>query len=82
MFRAIYDARTKWYDIGLELKIDAASLDAIEMENRGNVQDCLRNVLKIWLRRPQPRPTWEALMESLKSPLVGEEYLISKFPSK
>ena len=82
VFRAVFDARTKWYDIGLELKIDVGSLDAIEEDNPRDVQDCLRALLKKWLRRAQPnyKPTWGALMEALESPLVDEGQLISKFP--
>ena len=80
MFRAIFDARTKWYDIGLELKIGAASLDAIQEDNPRNVQNCLRDMLKKWLRRCQPKPTWGALVEALESPLVDEGLLASKFP--
>ena len=80
VFRAVYDARAKWYDIGLELNIDAATLDAIENENPRDVQNCLRALLKKWLRRPQPKRTWGALMEALESPLVDEGQLIAKFP--
>ena len=80
VFRAVFDARTKWYDIGLELKIDVGSLDAIEEDNPRDVQDCLRALLKKWLRRAQPKPTWGALREALESPLVDEGQLISKFP--
>ena len=74
------DARAKWYEIGLELSIDPGSLDAIEKENPRDLQDCLRALLKKWLRRSQPRATWGALMEALTSPLVDEGHLTSKFP--
>ena len=80
VFRAVFDARTKWYDIGLELNIDAASLDAVQNDNPHNVQNCLRDMLKKWLRRSQPKPTWGALKEALESPLVDEGHLIATFP--
>ena len=80
VMRAVFEARAKWCDIGLELKIDPGSLDAIQAENSRSVQDCLRSLLKIWLRRHQPEPTWGALIEALKSPLVNEEHVISNFP--
>ena len=82
VFTSVFDARAKWQDLGLVLKIDAASLDAIEMDNPRNVQGCLRCLLKIWLRRAQPKPSWEALAEALRSPLVDEEHLIFNFPRK
>lgn len=81
VIRAVYDARVKWYDIGLELKVDAASLDAIQEDNPRNVQNCLRDMLKKWLRRSQPKPTWGALKEALESPLVDEGFLVSSFPN-
>ena len=73
----MFDARAKWCDIGLELKIDPGSLDAIEKENPRDVQGCLREVLKKWLRRSHPKPTQGALMKALESPLVGEGLLAS-----
>ena len=79
MFRAVLDARAKWYDIGLELKIDAASLDAIQEDNPRNVQNCLRDMLKKWLRS-QLNPTWGAIVEALESPLVDEGVLASNIP--
>ena len=78
MFKSVFDARAKWYDIGLELKMDAGSLDAIEKDNPRDVQDCLRALLRKWLRRSQPKPTWGALVEALESSLIGEELLASK----
>ena len=81
VYRSVFDARTKWYDIGLELGIDAETLNCIEKENPRQLQDCLRNMLKTWLERAHPRPTWEALIEALKSPLVDREDLILNFPS-
>ena len=78
--RSVLDARTKWYDIGMELKIDAETLDSIEKDNPRNCQDCLREMLKFWLRREEPIPTWGALAEALMSPLVGKGDLIPKFP--
>ena len=80
VFRAVFDARTKWYDIGLELKIDPASLDAIQEDNPRNAQNCLRDMLKKWLRRSQPKATWRALVEALESPLVDEGLLASMIP--
>jgi hypothetical protein len=77
VFTSVFDARAKWYDIGLVLKIDPGSLDAIEKENPRDFQGCLRALLKTWLRKSQPKPTWGALVKALESPLVGEALLAS-----
>ena len=72
--RLVYPARTKWYDIGLELQLPVDTLDAIE-RSRGDDGDRLRDVLKYWLRRAAPAPTSKALVDALKSAPVGESRL-------
>ena len=72
--KLVYPARTKWYDIGLELQLSADTLDAIEC-NRGNVGDHLRDMLKHWLKRVDPTPTSKTLVDALKSDPVGESRL-------
>ena len=67
--RAIWDARTRWYNLGLELEITPDTLDAIKQDNANKTEDCFRDMLTKWLREHQP--TWSALAEALRSPLVG-----------
>ena len=62
VYSATFDSRSKWYDIGMALKIDAASLDAIWAKNSHNVQDCLYSMLAIWLKRSEP--TWVELKKA------------------
>ena len=57
--------------MGLGLSISPDTLDAIDINHRGDSGDCYRKVLAEWLRRGDPSPTWRALAEGLKSPLVG-----------
>ena len=72
--RAAWDARSKWYNIGLELNIDQGTLDVIEGDNKG-IDKQFRAMLTTWLKTVNPRPTWEALAEALRSPTVGYEHL-------
>ena len=72
--RLVYPARTKWYDIGLELELPVDTLDAIE-RSRGDDGDHLRDILKCWLKRDAPTPTSKALVDALKSSPVGESRL-------
>ena len=67
-------ALTKWYNIGLQLKLHAYELDAIE-QSRGDLGDHLRDTLKKWLKRDTPAPTIKALVDALKSSPVGESRL-------
>ena len=57
-------------------------LDAIEENNRGNVEKCFSKMLILWLRRVNPPPTWSAMVEALKEPTVGLEDLAEEVESK
>ena len=78
--RAAWEARAKWYNIGLELDIDPETLDVIEGNNR-DINDCFRFMLTTWLKTVQPKPTWEALAEALRSPTVGCGHLADHIES-
>ena len=73
--RAAWDARSKWYNIGLELNIEPGTLDTIKRDN-DYCDDQFRAMLTTWLKMvTEPKPTWEALAEALRSPTVGYEHL-------
>ena len=65
-----WEARTKWYNLGLGLGLPADSLDAFDA-NAKKPEDSFRAMLSEWLRRHHPKPTWRALAKALKSPSVG-----------
>ena len=65
---SIWDARSKWYDVGLELGIPAATLDAIRV-NKQSCEDCYTEMLKRWLEGSNQ--TWSTLADALRSPSVG-----------
>ena len=74
--RILWEARTQWYNLGLELDITPDSLDSIKHDN-ANTSDCFRAMLTKWLRENQ-RPTWSVLAEALRSPSVGLDHLAEK----
>ena len=76
----LWDARTQWYNLGLDLDISPDSLDSIELANAGNPERCFRAMLTKWLREYH-RPTWSALAEALKSPSVGLSHLAEEINS-
>ena len=80
VYKAAWDARTKWYNVGLELDIDTATLDSIKANN-DNVEDRFRAMLTTWLRAVNPRPTLAALAEALRSPTVGCGHLAEQILS-
>ena len=76
----LFEARTKWYDIGLALKVPVATLESIEGQF-GNHSDKLRETLKIWLKTAK-KPSWQDVVGVLKSPVVGEPKLASDIEAK
>ena len=76
----LFNARTKWYDIGLALNVPVTTLDSIEGQF-GNHSDKLREALKVWLKTAR-EPTWQDVVGVLKSPVVGEPKLASDIETK
>ncbi len=62
-------AKAQWNILGLGLKIRRTDLDAIKADHR-NSFDCLQALLEIWLDRVEPRPTWQAVIQALRSRLM------------
>ena len=70
-----------WYNIGLQLKLSPDTMDKIKgEESDSNVQ--LREMLKVWLKRVEPTPTWEALVQALKTRSVGRGQEANKLEEK
>ena len=80
--REVVAIASKWYDVGLELDLSADELDAIKKANRDNPQDCLRDLLRLWLSRVDTKPTWRALSNALTSPAVNEQALADTIERK
>ena len=70
---AVFAARTKWYNIGLRLRVPVATLDSIKGEYSDN-RDQLRETLKAWLQTSEGG-TWTVLVRALETQIVGEPKL-------
>jgi hypothetical protein len=77
---AVWEARTQWMNIGIELNILKTDLDAINQ--RGSPGDCLTEMLSLWLKQVNPLPTWTTLTTALRQPTVGHEQLAEQIESK
>ena len=69
MQTAIWDARHKWYKLGVELGIKQETLKSI-MANYPNDEACFKEMLSAWLHSA-PHPSWEGLLAALEQPDVG-----------
>ena len=74
----LYDVRRKWYDIGLELGIPATELDNIKIQYHNDLDDCLREVVRMWLKSCDIPPTWQALANALQAKAVNEKALAAQ----
>ena len=81
VLEAVWEARVKWYNIGLKLGISAGTLDSISKANNQNPDDCLTAMIKDWLKNGKPKPSWAQLAKALKSRMVGYAQLIEELPA-
>ena len=78
VLEAIWDARVKWFNLGLALGISVIDLDVIKKDAGQNVDASICAVIKLWLTQEDPRPTWAALVDALRSPMVMFEALAAR----
>lgn len=82
MFKLLYDVRSKWNNFGLELEIKHSELEAIRKKHNDDPDECFKELLSIWLKKLDPKPTWESLVSALKSKTVGYEQLSEEVRQK
>ena len=78
----LYGARTHWYNMGLKLGLKPDALDTIKSTCSGDPSECFRDMLKGYLKKVTPLPSWRTLAEALKSSTVGEQQLAEKVEGK
>ena len=78
IYEEIFEAHPKWYFIGLRLKLSVNTLDGIEAQYGSDLVKCFCEMLKKWLTRIDPPPTWKALNEALSSQSVDKAQLALK----
>ena len=68
----LHHVRAKWYDLGIQLRMETSHLDAIETQHRGNPDKCQRHMLSDWLNTSPPPPTWQRMVDALCSPVIDK----------
>ena len=79
---ALYDVRSKWEDIGIELRLDKSSLEAIKKEKLNNVGECLTEMISTYLKRVDLEPSWSAIVQALKAKAISETRLAEEIEQK
>ena len=78
----LIDVSNKWYNIGLQLNLQPGDLDNIKLTEHVDVRSCLCEMLKSWLKRVHPSPTWQLLVKALSSRSVSEADLAKRMKEK
>ncbi len=73
--------RFKWYNIGLQLGLSMGILETIRHDYRDQSMDCLREVLRTWLKSGCDT-TWNRVIQGLMSPAVAEGRLSCALKTK
>ena len=81
VIQTIWDAREKWFFIGLKLGIKKDKLEDIKREH-SNVDDRFTEMLMNWLSNDETTYTctWGAMATALRSPSVRLGHLADKLP--
>ena len=75
-----YMCRAKWYDLGIQLRVDVGTLDCFKVQY-SDPGDQLREVLRTWLTTSES-PTWVALVEALETSVIKEARLARELQQK
>ena len=54
-----------WEDIGLFLGLQQGALDEIRGKF-STLKKCFREMIKLWLRQPDPPPSWSAIIDAIE----------------
>ena len=77
--KVVWNARPKWFNLGLELGIDQDTLKMFQRQYPDE-DDCFREMLSKWLKSVDP--SWEELLTALSQPPVGYKQLAKKIAGK
>ena len=80
VFNDTYSSRAKWYNLGLQLRVDVGTLGCFKVQY-SDPGDQLREVLRTWLTSSE-KPTWGAMVEALESPVIDEAPLANELQLK
>ena len=81
VFEEFFDVKEKWMTIGLLLGLNYSDLRDIESQYTNNNR-CLNDMVILWLKRRPLLPTWQSLINALRSRTIQEEALADDIEMK
>lgn len=80
LLKELYSIASEWENIGVFLGIDSSMLDIIKATENSKSQSCLREMLKVWIKRVNPPCSWSAIAEAVE--FLGDEHLADQLRTK
>lgn len=69
-----------WKILGVMLKLPLGPLNSIAAKYQQDPQKCMMAMFELWLKRLDPPPTWDAVIEAVQ--FLGEEKLALELREK
>ena len=80
LLKELYSKASDWINIGVLLGMDTGRLNAIRTAENGRPQNCLHEMLMIWLNEVSPSPSWAAIAEAIE--VLGDQKLADQLRTK
>jgi hypothetical protein len=80
LLRELYNKASEWFNIGVFLGIDTGILNSIRTAENHIPQNCLREMLSIWLKGISPPPSWAAIADAVK--VIRDQRLADQLRTK
>ena len=77
----LFHVRPDTYELGLALQLSQDVLQTIMTENQKPHGQILR-ITEVFLKRKDPKPTWRAIIEALKTPAVNRSKMAQQIQEK
>lgn len=76
------DIATVWQNLGIQLGLTAQELQLIAKTNPFDIKAQLRLMLVEWLKKVNPRPSWKALIDALRTAPIKQHQLADMLEKK
>lgn len=58
---------SNWQNFGVMLEVDSRKMNSVAADYPWSCEDCLREMLRIWLKNVDPPPSWSAVVDALEN---------------
>ena len=65
-YRRLLPKASEWENIGIFLHVPDSVLNTIKYDCHSDSRDCMREMLREWLKQVDPTPSWEALADAVE----------------